>query len=157
MVGRRTVTVVTVLLVAGVLAAVAVWSYAAHRRHQLDESSKAFVESSIAPIFSTWSKEELIKREVSALREAHTYEPGAQIIDGLFHTLSRLGPLRGVDEIVGSSTSRDAPSGEKTVEASYVVPATFQNGHARIDLDLRWVSGEWQICGFRVDSPLFKR
>jgi hypothetical protein len=90
----------------------------------------------------------LIKREVRELRETHTHEPGAQIIDRLFHILAVLGPLRSAHEIIVGSTPYQGAVRRENVAASYVIPATFRNGDARINLDLRQVSGEAQISGF---------
>jgi hypothetical protein len=41
------------------------------------------------------------------------------------------------------------------ITALYTAQATFQNAKAKIEMELVWRNGQWQIVMITVNSPLF--
>lgn len=66
--------------------------YAAYQGKSLDASSKAYVETNVPAIISTWSKEELLKRASPQLLKIINDDPGK--LDQLFQKLSKQVPCK---------------------------------------------------------------
>lgn len=118
---------------------------------KLDASSKAYVDESVPAIVSGWSKEELIKRASSQLREKASDDQITQ----LFNTLSnRLGAFQSYDGAKGDSNMSFTSKNGCLVTASYVAKATFQHGKADIQIRLIQSGGAWKILNFHVEMTL---
>jgi len=126
--------------------------YAAHEGQALDASSKKYVEESVPPIFSTWSKDELLKRSSPQMLEVIRKNP--QQLDRLFLKLSALGSLKSFSVTGGDSNVVYMTRDGKVTTASYVGRAIFEKGNAQIAVRLIQLSGNWHILSFRVSSPL---
>jgi hypothetical protein len=122
----------------------------AYEGSQLDSSSKAYVNDNIHAIVDNWSVDELTKRESSQFHQATSSEDLAR----LFDVFKRLGPLKSYEGCKGEANMNATPAGLQ-LTATYIASATFENGAAEIQLNLIQVNGQWQILGFRVNSPLF--
>lgn len=122
----------------------------AYEGYQLDASSKAYVDNNIHPIIDNWSADELTKRESAQFHQATSDENLAK----LFDEFKKLGPLKSYEGSKGDAKMNATPTGLQ-ITAVYVISATFQNGKAQIKLSLIRENGQWQILGFRVDSPIF--
>jgi hypothetical protein len=118
-----------------------------------DASSKAYVDANIPPIISNWSTTELEKRESEQFRKVTSHDQ----LDQLFTVFNRLGPMKSYDGAQGDSNMSVMSATGFQVTARYVVNATFQNGKAEILVMLTLVDGQWQILGFRVNSPLLMK
>lgn len=138
---------VFVLLVAGFI------GYAAYQGRSLDASSKAYVETNVPAIISTWSKNELLKRSSPQLLKFVNEKPDQ--LDRLFQKLSKLGALRSFGDVKGDSNVSYTTQDGKVTTASYIANAKFDNGEGRISVRLIQSAGQWQFLLFHVDSPLF--
>jgi hypothetical protein len=80
--------------------------------HELDEESKAFVDSAIPAITGTWSEEQLLDRSTIELRES--IKPDE--LRALFDRLSQFGPQRWPTISPGRRELRPRNSGEELSE-----------------------------------------
>ena len=129
-------------------------NYVAFRGRQLDVSSKAYVDTNVPVIVSSWSVDELTKRSSAEFREA-TDDKQLNLI---FIRLKQLGQFQKYEGAKGeSNTIFNYKSAKETKMANYVATATFQNGSANIKVTLIQEDGQWQIYGFSVDSPIFTK
>lgn len=127
--------------------------YAACQGQGLDASSKAYIETNVPPILSTWSKDELIKRSSPQLLKIFNDNPGQ--VEQLFQKLSKLGAMRNFGDVKGDSNVSYTPQNGKVTTASYIAAAKFDNGKAQINIRLIQLSGQWQVLNFYINSPLF--
>lgn len=140
------------LILAIVLAAV--FGYFAFQRQGLDASSKAYVEESVPAVVSTWSKDQLLKRSAPELLKIANEKP--EDMAQLFQMLSKLGAIKSFDDAKGGATVSYSQKNGKATTAAYTVGARFENGEGQINIQLtQSPAGQWEIMGFRVDSPLF--
>jgi hypothetical protein len=135
---------VVLVLLAGV--GYAVLTYAGN---QLDDASKAYVDTNLPLILGNWSTDELSKREST---DFHLVTSDAEL-NKLFSILRKLGPLKTYQGCSGNTLVNPTKSGLR-ITATYIATALFANGNAQIKVSLIQVSGDWQILGFRVNSPL---
>ncbi len=127
--------------------------YFVYNGPRLDESSKAYVDTNVPIIVSSWSKEELLKRSSPQLLAVVNKSP--EQIDQLFKKLSTLGAMQHYEGSKGQAyLFFNYPQG-KSVTAKYVADAKFEHGEANIQIQLVQTSGEWQIINFHVNSPIF--
>ena len=136
-----------------ILVAVGFMGYAAYQGRGLDASSKAYVETNVPPIVSTWSKEELLKRSSPQLLKIINEKP--EQLDLLFQKLSKLGTMQSFGDIKGDANVSYTTQYGKVTTASYVANAKFENGEGRISVRLIQLSGQWQFLFFNINSPLF--
>ena len=136
-----------------ILAIAGFFGYVAYQGRGLDASSKAYIETNVPPIISTWSKDELLKRASPQLLKILNEKP--EQLDLLFQKLSKLGALRSFGEIKGDSLVSYNTQNGKATTASYVATAKYENGEAKISIRLVQLSGQWQFIYFYVNSPLF--
>jgi hypothetical protein len=124
----------------------------------LDTTSKAFVDQNVPVIISTWSEQELLKKASPELKAVVSNEQSDKTWTGF----TKLGALKKYKGSKGSSYQNAAfltgKNGKRGYEitAKYVAEADFQNGRAKISIDLIRQSGEWKFYSFYVDSPLTK-
>jgi len=118
------------------------------RGDRLDKESKAYADAAI-PAIAAWSEKELLDRQSPELKQTLTQ----QQLDLTFQRLSlALGHLQKCEPAQGQSIM----SG-KQVKATYISKAIFEKGEAVIQLDLIKHGDQWQILGFKVNSPLLQQ
>ena len=117
----------------------------------LDKESKAYADSAIPAIVTTWSEKELLDRASPEFKKAVTIDQ----LDGLFHAFATLGRLQKCEPAQGHSLMSPTTQSGKTTSGQYTAKATFEKGEATIKLGLIKHGDEWQILGFHVDSPVF--
>jgi len=118
-----------------------------YKGHQLDTESKAFVDSAVPAIVTTWSKQQLLDRATPELRE--TIKPDE--LNALFDRLSQLGPLVEYQGATGEAAMSYIAGSGGTVSASYDAKARFQNGSATFRIVLMKRDGRWMIHNFHVE------
>lgn len=124
--------------------------YVAYKGGMLDGSSKAYVDAAVPAIVSQWSEEELTARAAPQLMESATPDQ----LHRLFKGVGRLGAMKEYCGAQGQSNVFVSPTKGKTVSATYIACAKFENGDARIQMVLlKDKDDHWKIAGFRVDSP----
>lgn len=138
-----------------VLAAAAVFGYAAYRGRGLDASSKAYVEENVPAVISTWSKDELLKRASPELLKALDESPERG--ERVFRLFSTLGAMRSFGGVKGEATMLYTPQQGEVITAYYVADARFENGDAHLAVRLIRRSEQWRFVLFNVNSPLFLR
>jgi hypothetical protein len=136
-----------------IILAVGYICYAAIRGHQLDVSSKAYVDANVPAFISSWSKDELLKLASKELQEDLAGQQG----DNLFSQLKQLGKYQSYDGCEGQAYINCSFKYGKVITALYTAQAKFQNGKAKIKMELVWRNGQWQIAMIMVNSPLFPK
>ncbi len=137
-----------------ILVVASFFGYATYQGRGLDASSKAYVETNVPPIISTWSKDELLKRSSPQLIEIINENP--EQLEQLFQKLAQLGALQTFGEVKGEATISITAQNGKVITASYMTTAKFENGEGQIAVRLiQSPSGQWQLLLFNVNSPIF--
>jgi hypothetical protein len=136
-----------IVVIAAVLIGVGVY-----QGNKLDKSSKAYVETNVRPVVSTWSKDELVKRASPKLLEIINRDPGQ--VDLVLKKLSRLGSLQSLGEPKGESLVSYTTGEGKVITAAYTETAKFDNGDADIMVRLIQADGQWQFLLFNLNSPV---
>jgi hypothetical protein len=124
-------------------------AFVAIRGNALDKESKAYADSAIPAIFSTWSEKELLDRASPEFKKAVPIDQ----LDRLFRVASRLGQLQKREPLQGQALMSATTQTGQMTSAQYVAKATFQKGEATIKLGLIKHGDQWQILSFHVDSP----
>jgi len=124
-------------------------AFIAVRGNALDKESKAYVDSAIPSIVTTWSEKELLDRASPEFKQAVTIDQ----LDRLFRWVSGLGQLQKCDPAQGQPVMSATTQTGKMISAQYTAKATFQKGEAMIKLGLIKHGDQWQILNFHVDSP----
>jgi hypothetical protein len=150
---NKFLSIIGVIFLLLILVAAGFIGYSAYQGKGLDASSKAYVETNVPPILSTFSKDELLKRASPQLLKIINDNPGQ--LDQLFQKLSKLGAMRSFGDVKGNSNVSYTTQNGKVKSASYVATAKFENGEAKINVRLIQLSGQWQLLLFNVNSPLF--
>ncbi len=115
----------------------------------LDKESKAYADSAIPAIVSTWSEKELLDRASPEFKKAVTIDQ----LDRLFRWVSGLGRLQKCEPAEGHSLMSATTQNGKIVSAQYVAKAAFEKGEGTITLGLIKHGEQWQIINFNVNSP----
>ncbi len=137
-----------------ILVVASFFGYAAYQGRGLDASSKAYVETNVPPIISSWSKDELLKRSSPQLIEIINENPDQ--LEQLFQKLTKLGALQTFGEVIGEATISITAQNGKVITAEYMTTAKFENGEGQISVRLiQSPSGQWQILLFGINSPIF--
>ncbi len=131
-----------------VLAAVGI-AFVAIKGSALDKESRAYADSAIPAIVSTWSEKELLDRASPEFNKVVTIDQ----VDRLFRWLRALGALQKCEPAKGQSLMSATTQAGKTVTAEYVAQAEFEKGEATISLRLIKHGDQWQIVNFHVNSP----
>ena len=114
----------------------------------LDKESKAYTDSAIPAIVTTWSEKELLDRASPEFKKAVNIDQ----FDRLFGVFARLGRLQKCEPAEGHSLMSATTQAGRQVTAQYIAKATFDKGEATIKLGLIKHGDQWQILGFHVDS-----
>ena len=126
-------------------------SFLAVRGSALDKESKAYADSAVPAIVSTWSEKALLDRASPEFKKIVTIDQ----LDRLFRWFSQLGALKHCDPAEGHSLMSATTQTGKTISADYTAKATFEKGPAVIKLSLIKHGDQRQIAGLHVDSPSF--
>jgi hypothetical protein len=126
-------------------------AFVAIRGNALDKESKAYADSAIPAIVTTWSEKELLDRASPEFKKAVAIDQ----LDRLFGTFATLGRLHECEPAQGQSLMSATTQNGKTISGQYTAKATFEKGEATIKLGLIKHGDQWQILGFYVDSPIF--
>src|SRR5262249_51814599 len=103
--------------------------FLAVRGNALDKESKAYADTAIPAIVTTWDEKELMNRASPKFKQAAT----ADQVDHLFRWVSSLGRLQKCEPAQGQSFQSVSHSG-KEITAKYTAKAQFQKGEAIINL-----------------------
>jgi hypothetical protein len=117
----------------------------------LDKESKAYADSAIPAIVTTWSEKELLDRASPEFKKAVAIDQ----LDRLFRAFATLGRLQKCEPAQGQSVMSATTQSGKRISGQYTTKATFEKGEATIKLGLIKHGDQWQILGFHVDSPVF--
>jgi hypothetical protein len=120
-----------------------VWSV-----YALTNSGKDFVDVAVPAIATSWSQDELSKRESPEFRRVTPDDKMAQF----FEIFRKLGPMTSYD---GAATVSAWTQNGLRVTGRYLARITCQNGKAEVVVSVIKENGEWQILGFRVNSDVF--
>ena len=115
----------------------------------LDKESKAYADSAVPAIVSTWSEKALLDRASPEFKKAVTIDQ----LDRLFRWVSGLGQLQKCEPAQGQALMSATTQTGKRTSAQYTAKATFQKGEATIKLGLIKHGDQWQVLSFYVDSP----
>ena len=118
-------------------------------RIALDKESKAYADSAIPAILSTWSEKELLDRASPEFKQSVTTDQ----LDRLARSFSGLGPLQKCEPAEGQTTMSFTEQGDRVISGQYTAKAIFEKGDATIKLGLIKHGDQWQIRTFDVDSP----
>jgi hypothetical protein len=126
-------------------------AFVAVRGSGLDKESKAYADSAIPAIVTTWSEKELLDRASPEFKNAVTIDQ----LDRLFRFFSSLGRLQKCEPSQGQAIMSATSQTGRMTTGQYTAKATFEKGDATIKLLLIKHGNQWQIGGFNVDSPAF--
>jgi hypothetical protein len=132
-----------ILVVAGLI------GYAAFTGATLDKESKAYVDAAVPAIMSSWNEQELLSRASPEFQRA-TSPADAERLFRWFRTLGRFQRYEGAQ---GQAVTSVTPQTGKVVSARYTAKALFERGQASIDIAIIKHGDQWQIAGFKVNSP----
>jgi hypothetical protein len=115
----------------------------------LDKEAKAYADKAIPVIVTTWNLKELLDRASPEFNQAITVDQINRMFRRFFSSLGRLQKCEPVQGNVNMEAG-------KITTGVYRAKATFEKGEATINLTLIKHGNQWQIGGFRVDSPAFE-
>ena len=124
-------------------------AFLAVRGSALDKESKAYADSAIPAIITTWSEKALLDRASPEFKKAVTLDQ----LDRLFRWASGLGRLQKCEPAEGHSLMSATSQTGKMISAQYTAKATFEKGEATVALGLIKHGDQWQILRFNIQSP----
>jgi hypothetical protein len=124
-------------------------AFVAVRGTKLDKESKAYADSAIPAIVGTWSEKALLDRASPEFKKSVAIDE----LDRLFRWFSGLGRLQHCAPARGQSLMSSTTQTGNRITADYDAEATFEKDNANIHLTLIKHGDNWQIMGFRVNSP----
>ena len=92
----------------------------------LDKESKAYADSAIPAIVSTWSQKELLDRASPEMKKAITIDQ----LDRLFRSFSTLGRLQKCEPAQGQAIMSATPQTGRMTTGEYTAKTTFEKGEA---------------------------
>jgi hypothetical protein len=132
-----------VLLVLGLFAYVAIVG------SDVGKDGLRYADDAVIAITSRWDAQELRRRATPELLR----QTAPADLDNLFVWFATLGPL--VDyqgaKLVGATQFASGTAGS-WAQASYLAAATYKNGAATIQIELRKADDAWRVNGFHVNS-----
>ncbi len=124
-------------------------AFVAVRGTRLDKESKAYADVATPAVVTTWSEKALLDRASPEFKKAVTIDQ----LDRLFRWISTLGTPQKIEPAEGHALMSATTQYGKRITADYDIKATFEKGEANIHLTLIKHGDNWQIMGFRVNSP----
>jgi hypothetical protein len=136
-----------------ILISSAYFAFRAIRGSRLDASSKAYVDKNIPIIISTWSEQEMFKCGSSEFKAAVSSPDKQAFFDQTWSGFTKLGALKKYKGSEGQSYQNlffftNSKRNGYHVSAEYIADADFENGSAKITVDLVQENGEWKIYYF---------
>lgn len=128
----------------------AVFSWGALRKYQLDESSREITVQLLEQALSTSSADELVNQAHAQWLQSM---PAESIRSYLNFAFDRLGPLQAMTSITGESTAGMLPDPGETVDASYTVNVVMGDVAFDTQVDLRHENGQWLITNLVLNAP----
>jgi hypothetical protein len=128
----------------------AVFSWGALRKYQLDESSRETTVRLLEHALSNSSAEELVNHAHAQWLQSM---PAESIRSYLNFAFDRLGPLQAMTSITGESTAGMLPDPGETVDASYIVTVVMGEAAFETEVDLRYENGQWLITNLFLNTP----
>jgi len=125
---------------------------AAFKGSALDKESKAYVDTAVPAIISSWNTQELLSRASPEFNPATRTDN----VERLFQRLRPLGRLQKYQGSQDESVTSQILGKGTTIAARYLVTADFEAGNAKIHVTLMKHGNLWQIAGFRVE-PTYTR
>ena len=119
------------------------------RAIKLDREATAYIKDAVPKIVTNWKSQELVDRATPQLLASVT---SRDMIDRMFVMFQRLGSLKNLETPKGTVVSyANTGTGAITV-GNYKVLGEFENGKARIEIQVCRVGDTWKINGFKVYS-----
>ena len=115
----------------------------------LDKESKAYADTAILAIVTSWSETGLLDRASSELKQAVTQ----QQLDECFLQASTLGRLQKCEPAQGRALMFATTQSGKMISAHYTAKATFEKGEGTVTLSLIKHGDQWQILSFDARPP----
>lgn len=129
--------------------------YDPFQSQDMEASSKAYVEANVPVIISTWSMDALLKR--SSPQFLKSVDDNPNLLEQRFHMLTKLGVLKSFGGVKGYASNYTTNQNRIVTYASYVASAKFENGKAKISVNLVQTHGQWQFSKFKVESALLHK
>lgn len=145
---RKVLYVLGAVFLALIVVVVGGVGYLSYVGNQLDREAKAYVDEAVPAIVANWSVDELTRRASPELLQATKPDD----LRTAFVLFAKLGPLVQYRGSQGDATIFASAGSGNTITAKYVAQATFKDGDASIDIELRKVDGIWKVRVFRVNS-----
>lgn len=150
---RKFLVVLGSIALTGVaIAAIAVGLFV-YKGIALSAESRYFVDMTVPKIIKGWTEQDLLANLTPELRE--TVKPGQY--QSLSKSLFRLGRETSYEGARGEANVSYATGIGRTVSASYVARAMFENGEATFRFVLLKRNGRWLIHKFHVDAKPFRQ
>ncbi|HEX4328265.1 MAG TPA: hypothetical protein VH105_15695 [Burkholderiales bacterium] len=146
---QKTLMVCGVLFIAQVVIIAVAIATLSWSGRGMDQASKAYTDAAIVAIVSHWDAFELEKRASPEFKAI--LKPGD--LDRLFTLFRKLGDLKNYKGSRGQANMNFDIKKGRIVSATYVAKADFEKGPAEILLVLIMHDGDWEVAGFRVNSP----
>jgi hypothetical protein len=124
-------------------------AFVAVRGNALDKESKAYADSAIPAIVTTWSEKELLDRASPEFRKVVKSDQ----LDQMFRWFTSLGHLQRCEPAQGEAGISVTTQTGKVISGRYAAKATFDKGEGTIKLGLIKHGEQWQILNFYVNSP----
>jgi hypothetical protein len=143
---KKVIMVLGYIFLVLLLFLIAATAFVAIKGKNLDKESRAFVDSAIPAIISTWDVTEVEKRASPEFSNAVDYDD----LDELFGLLQRLGDLK---EYTGSNGNANLTISFRygyEITADYVANAEFDAGAMEIQMALILHGGQWQILDLTI-------
>lgn len=122
--------------------------FVAIRGSALDKESKAYADSTIPAIISTWSEKELLDRASPEFKKGVSIDQ----LDRAFRYYSSLGSLMKCEPAQGQAIISATSQTGRMTTGQYAAKATFEcKRDATIKLAIIKHGKQWQIWGFHVD------
>src|SRR5262245_57788214 len=115
---------------------------AAFRGSALDKESKAYVDSAVPAIISSWDTQELMSRASPELNQVTQVDDAER----LFQSLRSLGKMKKYQGSKGESLTSQILGKGATISARYLANAEFDGGNAKIYVTLIKHGNLWQIA-----------
>lgn len=139
------------LLIGLLFVTLAIFTWGAFRKIQLDDTSSETAIQLLETSLSSRTADSLI---AAAHPDWLATMPAESIRSYLEYAINRLGNLEAMNSITGESTAGMLPVPGESLEASYVI--NLQMGDTTFDanLDLRQENGEWLISNLMLNAPM---
>lgn len=145
---KRYQKVLGAVVIVGGMALAAVFFWTLYRGFMVGNGEgRAYVDSAVPAIARNWDRWELLARAAPELKA----KAPPEILDQVFGTLAKLGPMSTYDGATFQETTSVATTGGEVVTATYRAKVHCQKGDALITIRVLKRDGQWSIVNFHVD------